>query len=150
MQKIEIKDITDDGIYRDDTITVEEIGLTDQDHLYFVQPVAVQVHLKRIADVILSHVQVKGRYHSTCARSLEVVERDWDADFDLDYQIDADQEELDLVEDIRQEVIMRIPVQVFSNEELVKNSKEKRQPQLQVEDQKGDTHQPFSQLKDLE
>ncbi len=148
MEKIKIRDIGERGLKVHDTISAELFGLTKEDYLWLVEPVQVDVSLKRFDATVLGDVRVSTRYQSSCCRTLEEIQRDWRDSFELDYEIGADQEYLDMEDDIRQEIIVRLPTRVLSDAEL-----KKEQEDLGIEEDDlppHNTYRPFAGLKDLE
>lgn len=148
MEKIKIKDIGERGLKVQDTISTEFFGLTREDYLWLVEPVRVDVKLKRFDSTVLGDVRVSTRFQSSCSRTLEDVCRDWEDSFELDYELEPEQELLDMEDDIRQEIIVRLPTRVLSDSEL---QKEQEDLGLEEEDMPpANTYRPFAGLKDLE
>lgn len=148
MEKIKIRDIGDKGLSVDDTISPEVFGLTKDDYLWLIDPVQVKVKLKRFESTVLGDIRVNTRYQSHCSRSLEEVQRDWRDSFELDYEIESEQEFLEMEDDIRQEIIVRLPTRVLSDAEL-----KKEQEDLGIEETDitpENTYRPFAGLKDIE
>lgn len=149
--RIHIKDIRPEGISVAYEMTSAEVGLTDQDYLYFVGPLCVTARLERIENTVLAKVKVRGHYKSFCSRTLVNVERDWVNEFLLDFSVTPSTEYIDLNDDVRQEVILALPVKVLCDEEM---KKERRAAPVEVEDELGPavirehkTYQPFADLK---
>lgn len=148
MEKIKIRDIGERGLNVKDTISPEVFGLSKEDYLWLIEPVQVDVMLKRFDATVLGDVKVSTRYQASCCRTMEEVRRDWRDSFELDYEISADQEFLEMEDDIRQEITVRLPTRVLSEEEM-----KKEQDELGIEDDEvtpENTYRPFAGLKDLE
>ncbi|MCA9395127.1 MAG: hypothetical protein KC900_13075 [Candidatus Omnitrophica bacterium] len=148
MEKIKIKDIGERGLTVRDTISEELFGLTNEDYLWLIEPVQVEIKLKRFDATVLGDVQVSTCYQSSCSRTLEDVRREWKDSFELDYEVEREQEFLDMEDDIRQEIIIRLPTKVLSDAEL-----KKEQENLGLEEEEvppANTYRPFAGLKDLE
>ncbi|MCA9408623.1 MAG: hypothetical protein KC733_08030 [Candidatus Omnitrophica bacterium] len=146
MIKINIKTISEEGIEIDDAIAVEEFGFAEDDYLKFIQPLSVHAKIKKYEDTLLADIKVKSRYRSFCSRSLEKVERDWQECFTLDFPIESTTEFVEISEDIRQEVITRLPVRVLSDKEMQKEEQEQEVKQ-EPPSVDADTYQPFANLK---
>jgi len=145
--KIKVKDIRSGGLDINTRIPEDFIGLTDQDYLYFITPLEVNAKLERVEDTILSKVHVKGRYSSHSYRSLDLVRRDWENEFTLDFPVDPSTDNIDLGESIRQEVILRIPMRILSDAELKAKSAFQSD---QKTDEELKTYRPFENLKDIQ
>jgi len=150
--KVYIKDIRSEGIELHYKIAAESIGLTPDDILQFIKPIDVYAKVERVEKTVLSKTKVSSRYKSFCCRSLVDVERDWSEEFVLDFEIKRDTEYIELDEDIRQEVILSLPIRVLSDEEIKKEAVEHREiiRKFQQSDKKAvRTYQPFADLKDI-
>jgi len=155
--KIKIKDIRPDGIEVSGQLEAEYIGLTEEDYLHFIKPVEVAAFVERVDDTVLAKIHVKSRYVSFCARSLERIERDWTQNFRLDFPIDRTKEYIDMSEDIRQEIIINLPVRLLSDAEMEKDRLAGQEEDHSAGDshqedreEKPKTYQPFKDLKDIE
>lgn len=155
--RIHLKEIKPEGILIKDTIPASDIGIDKDDFLQLVAPVNVTAKVFRADDVVIANCIIKSRYHSYCARSMEEVQRDWTESFDLEFPIDQKTEYIELDDDIRQEVIVRIPLKVLSDREL---AKERDNPAGEVNpdvpvilkelSSEENTHKPFDKLKMLD
>jgi uncharacterized metal-binding protein YceD (DUF177 family) len=148
--KIKIKDIKPEGIDIDYQINANEVGLSDREYLYLVEPLSVKAHIERIEDTVLVKGTVNSRYHSFCSRTLTPVERGWSAAFLLDFAIGKSTEYIEPDEDIRQEVILGLPVKVLCDEELKKeksSSQKLSDDEMKEPSAEGKSYQPFADLK---
>ena len=147
--KIFLRDVKPEGIDVHYAIPVEEIGLTKDDYLQFIKPLDVIAHLELVDDTLLSKTKVKSRYRSFCARTLIEVERDWSDEFILDFPVTKATEFVEMDEDIRQEVILGLPVRILCDAEMQKEAaalvEKENLDELSLENQR--THQPFKNLK---
>lgn len=146
--RINVRDITSKGLDVAADLSIEYMGLTKDDYVHFITPLHVTAHVNKFDTTILSNVQVSGRFESFCSRSLERLERDWQDKFTLDFEFDNTVEFINLGEDIRQEVILRLPVRLLSEKEEAKAKSEKEKSE-QVDSDIGEekTYQPFKNLK---
>ena len=146
--KVKLADIGQDEFIVDDYLDAEFLGLTKKDHLHFITPIDVNASLQRVDDRVVANVRAKGRFASFCYRTFEPVERNWSANFILDFSVDRNTQEIDLAEDIRQEVILNLPMRILSDAEEAKDRKmEKLKKNLEpFDDNKPDTYQPFKNL----
>ena len=142
MMIIKIKDIGKSGLDATGELSSEYIGLTKEDYVHFITPLAVQARLDRVDDFIIAKVKVAGTFESFCCQTLKPITLDWKDDFILDLSFEEAQEEIDLGDEIRQEVILRLPVKLYA--EGVKEGKFAPQEEL---DRPVETHKPFSDLK---
>lgn len=150
--RIRICDIRPEGIEVKDQIPKEFIELKPDEYINFIAPLEVTAKIEKIETTVLAKVHVKSRFKSFCARSLVPVEKDWSQDFLLDFEIDDMTEYIDLDEDIRQEVILALPMRVLSDEEeqleKIEELKQSRIPEATQKEAK--THKPFANLKDVD
>ena len=143
--KIHICDVGSDGLSIDESLDASFIGLTEDDYLKLIAPVRIQAKVERVDDTLFVHCTTQSRYESFCARSLEKVERDWQERFTLDFEIQSKQEYIDISEDIRQEIIIRLPTKVLSDAEI---NKEQAEPAAtEVVESESKTYQPFANLE---
>lgn len=149
MKKVLIRDITESGLHISDTISEELFEHSEEDYVRIIAPVEVKAVLRKFESTILGDIHVKTRYASFCSRSLEKLQRDWSAAFTVDYEIEEHQESLDLEDDIRQEILLQLPVRILSDAEMAKEAKEQEE-ELQEERPPENTHKPFAGLKDIE
>jgi len=149
--KIYIKDIRQEGIFVDYQIPAETLGLTQEDYLQFIKPIEVSALIERVDNTVLGKIKVKSRYKSFCCRTLVDVERDWPQEFLLDFQIDRATEFIEMDEDIRQEIILGLPVRVLCDEEMAKETDAALEPPLDESPTgpqgKKKTYQPFANFK---
>ena len=150
MEKILVRDISESGLPINDTISQNVFALTEDDYLRFIEPITVTGTIKRFDKTVLSDLQVSSKYASHCYRSLEKVQRDWKAKFTLDYELEPNQEYIELQEDIRQEIILRLPMRVLSDTEIEKDKLKNSSPDEQEDTPPENTYRPFAGLKDLE
>lgn len=117
IMKIKIKDIKPEGIEVSEQIAPEIIGLTPKDEGYFSEPLDVHARLSRVGNTVLAKTHVEGRYNTFCSRCVVDIQQDWRSDFLLDFPVEAATETIELDDDIRQEVLLRLPPKVLCKED---------------------------------
>ncbi len=150
MEKIKVRDIREGGIRIEDTIDPSIFELTQQDYLQLIQPVSVKARLRKFETTVLTEIDVATRFTCKCYRTLEQLERDWSDSFTLDYELEPQQEELDLQDDIRQEIILRLPTRVLSDKADEKVEVAETASTEDEDERPDNTYRPFEGLKDLE
>ena len=147
--KIYLRDVKAEGINVHYAIPVEEVGLTKDDYLQFIEPLEVTAHLELVDNTLLSKIKVKSRFKTFCARTLVEVVRDWSDEFILDFPVTKATEFVEMDEDIRQEAILGLPVRVLCDAEMAKEAaaleEKENLDELHTENQR--TQQPFKNLK---
>lgn len=114
--KIKVKSIALEGLKLNKSIDPSEIGVSEEEANY-LGPIDVTVFLERIGNTIVVQAQVRGKLLFSCARCLEDVERECCDDFKFDYAINKDTELIDVGEDIRQEILLNMPLKVLCRED---------------------------------
>ncbi|HLF17585.1 MAG TPA: hypothetical protein VI749_01665 [Candidatus Omnitrophota bacterium] len=149
--KIYIKDVRLEGIRVEYQIPSEAIGLAPGEYLQFIKPVQVYAQVDLVNDTLLCKTTVKSRYKSSCCRTLVDVERDWSQEFLLDFEIKRSTEFIELDDDIRQEIILSLPVRVLCDEEMAKEKESEKEASLDESPSgplsKQKTYRPFENLK---
>jgi len=147
--KILIRDVKPEGIDVHYVIPPDQLGLTKDDYLRFIEPLEVTAHLELVDDILLSKTKVKSRYQSFCARTLVQVVRNWSDEFILDFPVTKEIEFIDIDEEVRQEVILGLPVRILCDAEMQKEAEtlevKENLDELNTENQH--TQQPFKNLK---
>ncbi len=149
MKKILIRDILAGGLKVEDTIDPSLFEKSAEDVIQFIEPLKVKALLRRFESTILLDVEVKTRFETFCCRSLVKLQKDWGVRFNLDYEIEPYQESLDIEEDIRQEIILQLPLRILSDAEMLKEAQEIGE----VADEDAppeNTYKAFKGLKDIE
>jgi uncharacterized protein len=115
--KILTRQVSAEGLELKESFAVEFIEMARTDMLKFLGPFATKGRVTRVRDEIVVNVTASSRYTSFCARCLEELERDWNAQFTLAFNIKEHPEFIEADEEIRQEFIMHLPVQVLCRED---------------------------------
>ena len=113
---VQVKSLTTTPAVIEGSILPENIGLTEEDYIQFVEPIAVKSKVYLAGDTVIADVEVKGRFKAYDYRSLDDLEKDWKINFIIDFPIEYETEKIDMEEDIRQEIIMNLPLRVLQNE----------------------------------
>lgn len=150
--KIRIQEITPEGYDLEDYLDAAYIGLTKADPVYFIAPVVVTGQLYRVKESIIANLTASSRYASFCYRTLDPVQRDWSTRMTLDFPVDPLKQVIDIADEVRQEVIINIPLRVLSEAEMAKDAR--GEPSVfEADDESGDgdepekdTYRPFEDL----
>ncbi len=110
--KLIVKDIPKKGLELTENISAADIGLLEQE-LKCLSPLNIKAKISRVDNTILAHFDIHGQYEFACARCLEPVTDTHSDSFDFDYPIESSMQEINLGEDIRQEMIMRLPTRIL-------------------------------------
>ena len=111
--RIRVKDVKREGIEVRGELASEAIGERPTDELRFLAPLHISARVERVDLTLLVHVRMEGRYHCVCYRCLQDVEATWHRKFDLDFALQRQTEFVELDEDLRQEVILSLPMRVL-------------------------------------
>ncbi len=114
--KIVIRSIPAKGLELNETLEPSVIGLSADD-IRALSPLLVKGSVSRVGDTVVAHTEVTSHYMMECARCLREVAIDREDEFDFDYRIEEGMESIDLGEDIRQEVLMRMPLRVLCRQD---------------------------------
>ncbi len=114
--KIQIKQITTQGLEVHQTVEPTEIGL-EKEEIQLVSPLKVDARIEKAGEAILASGSVEAKYAFPCVRCLEVVESIQRHHFQFDYVLADVHDVVDLGEDIRQEMIMNLPSRVLCKED---------------------------------
>jgi len=112
-----VQQIKPEGIDLDQTYSAKSIGLTSEDNAWFITPIAIKAQAYRAEDAIILKAMAKSRYESICGCCLEEVKQDWAAEFTLIFDIEKQSEFIVMDEDIRQELILNLPVRIVCRDD---------------------------------
>jgi len=115
--KINIRQIKPVGIELTQTFPADFAGLTGEDDARFITPIKVKAEVSRAADEIIAGITAASRYESFCGRCLQEVKRDWEASFLVAFDIDGKTEFIEMDEDIRQELVLNLPLRILCRED---------------------------------
>src|SRR2546423_1795552 len=109
MIKFFVRDISSKGLDIDRTIPMEGIGLSAEE-IDLKSPITVKARVERVEDHIVAHAKVTADWGYMCSRCLEDFHEVHEKKYDFDFEITNTQnEEIDLGEEIRQEMILANP-----------------------------------------
>lgn len=114
--KVNIRNIPADGLDFDRTVAAEQIGLVDKD-FKVLSPLNIRAFIEKADDAIIAHTTVEGAYEMTCGRCLDPIEKKRRDTFDLFFEINPEDDFIDLGEDIRQEMLIKLSSIMMSAEE---------------------------------
>ena len=144
--KFRIKEVGQKGLTLEDALSPEVIGFTGEDYLQFVEPVKIKAEVRLIDDMLLAEIKATSRFRSFDYRTLDDVERDWKENFTLDYEVTAATDHIDLTEDIRQEIILSVPLRILKDEE--KKDQATVVPFADELDEEVEKYNPFEELEE--
>ncbi|MBF0385027.1 MAG: DUF177 domain-containing protein [Candidatus Omnitrophica bacterium] len=80
------------------------------DEIRFTGKVSLKANIDKTDSAILANISASGKLVSDCSRCLTETGADWEREFTLDFPINKNTEIVELDEDIRQEIIVNIPI----------------------------------------
>lgn len=111
--KVQVRRISNDGMDLNEFFPVDLIELTQKDVLTFISPLEISAKVTRGDDEVFAKITAKSCYDSFCDRCLEAVTQDWSAEFTLTFDAKECNEFIEMDEDIRQELILNLPVRIL-------------------------------------
>jgi len=115
--KIKIKDIPSSGLTESLQVAARDLALEDTGDIHFNDPVKVDFNLEKVSDMVLADVKVTAKFSTICGRCLEEVQQELKEDLELNFSINPRDEFIDLTEDIRQEMVLDMPVRVLCKQD---------------------------------
>lgn len=115
--KIKIKDIQSSGLKESLQVAAKDLGLEGTDDVHFLDPVKVDFNLEKVSNMVLANVKVIAKISTICGRCLEEVREELKENLEFNFSIDQRDDFIDLTEDIRQEMVMDIPVRVLCKQD---------------------------------
>ena len=115
--KIKVRDITDEGMELSQTVPAKELGIEDQEDFKFIAPLEVKAKLEKTSNTVLAKTAVEYKYSSFCVRCLEPIEKEYNGRFLFDFPKKEFPEVIDLGEEVRQEIVLDIPVKLLCRED---------------------------------
>lgn len=113
--KVRISEIREEGLTLSERIDPAALDLETPD-LRFTGPVQVTSLFQKQQDTVLVAVTVTGRTEEACGRCLEQSQHPYGGEFQLDYPVKG-RVELDVTDDIRQEILLSVPVKFLCRED---------------------------------
>jgi uncharacterized metal-binding protein YceD (DUF177 family) len=153
---VQIHSIGDAGYEIDDFLDAAWIGFDDSDVGRYVTPVKVKGTLFRAGNSVIAKLTGVSRYATICYRSSVPVEKDVSVSMVLEFMLEPHQQTLNLAEDIRQEMILGVPMRVLSDAEMAKDGNDTVEEEAEdsfsqfveddIADKPQDTYRPFEGL----
>ena len=113
--KVRISEISEEGLTLSESFDPAALGLGTPD-LRFTEPVQVTAVFRKQQDLVLVSAVADGQTEQICGRCLEKTPQDYSEEFQLDYSVKG-QLDLDVTDDIRQEILLSLPVIVLCQED---------------------------------
>ena len=114
--KIKVRDIKPEGLELDEKVSAKDIGVEEREDFQVTSPVRVKSKILKTSDRVLADTDIDYKYHSYCGRCLEIIEKEGHEHFLFDFPKQEFPEEIDLAEEIRQEVVMDVPLRLLCQE----------------------------------
>ena len=111
--RIQIRHIGLEGMDLQESFPADIIEIAQDDPLRFVAPFEIAAKVISADDEVVAMVTAKSSYASFCSRCLEEIEREWAVNFTLTFNAKEHSEFIDVDEDIRQELILNLPVRTL-------------------------------------
>lgn len=113
--KVRISEIPDGGLTLSERFDPASLDLETPD-LRFTTPLVVTALFQKQEEAVWVAVTVTGQTEETCGRCLERIPRPYGEEFQIDYSVQG-QVDLDVTDDIRQEILLSVPVKYLCRED---------------------------------
>ena len=114
--KVKVRSIPPEGLTIEKTSEPAEYDLADKD-LGDFSLLKMVIKMERIGNTVSADVSLKATLVLPCARCLELTEHPIDEHFQWNDTVTEMTEYVDLTEDIRQEIILDLPVKILCQED---------------------------------
>ena len=114
--KVKVRGIPKDGLHLEKSIEPIEIGLTEEE-MTCLEPLSVAIDLERIENTVVAEVGVTTKVSFSCSRCLEEFEKETVGEYKFEYEVNERTEFVDLGEDIRQEMLINLPVKILCRDD---------------------------------
>ncbi|MGE5308255.1 MAG: YceD family protein [Deltaproteobacteria bacterium] len=94
----------------EEEIAAKDLGLEDVPEIELREPIDAKAVVTRITNAVHVKLELRGKFELTCSRCANAFVKDIDKKMDLDYAVEPGQHELDLDPEIREELILGIPI----------------------------------------
>jgi len=108
--KIDVHQIPPDGLTLTEEIDAQALDLR-MDVVAAFDPIKVTAELYRVINAVTARVTVATRLRGTCSRCVEEFVIEVNNTFDLNYPLEKTTSAIDLDPDIREEIILGMPLQ---------------------------------------
>jgi uncharacterized protein len=115
--KICVKDIPAEGLEKTLTCQPQDIGLEDVYDLHFGSPLSIDVKLEKLKNTVFGQAHIKTIITTTCGRCISDVNQEMSRDLELNFSVEKQTDCIDVGDDVRQEVMMNLPVKILCTEE---------------------------------
>lgn len=107
--KIYLAKIPPEGFVQEEQVLASSLQL-DTEVIKFIAPVKVKARINRITNAVTVDLLLESRIEYTCSRCLLSFEIDFNKNSQLNYQVEKNEQVLDILEDIRQEIMLDYPL----------------------------------------
>lgn len=108
--KIDVHQISPDGLTLTEELDAQALDL-GMDVVTALDPIKVTAELYRVINAVTARVSVATRLRGTCSRCVEDFVIEVNKTFDLNYPLEKTTSAIDLDPDIREEIILDMPLQ---------------------------------------
>lgn len=115
--KIKIKSIPLEGMTIDGSFSKDLIGVGDDNVFEFLGDLYICANIQKVGNEVLIKVEVSGDYRDDCSRCLDEVKNTWKCNINLNFEVEQNQEILDITDDLRQEILIRVPAKVLCDKD---------------------------------
>jgi len=107
--KIEISRIPFEGLEIEEDLTPLELELEEAGIVWFTGPIHIKADVSRITNAVTVAAQLSGSLRMTCSRCLNEFDVSLKKDLQLNYPIEKQQRHIDIMDDIREEILLEYP-----------------------------------------
>ena len=113
--KINVNQIPFEGLVVLEALTAAELELDSVD-FKFPQPIRVRLEAQKITNAVTLNVTLKSTLKATCSCCICEFDLELDQRLTFNYQIEKLQDYIDPTQDIREEIILGLPMRVLCKE----------------------------------
>lgn len=115
MLRIKISDIQPQGLELDVKVPGDSIAL-EGDELKAITAISVKAKIEKVGHTIIARSLIQSVYAGNCSRCLEPASQPWKNSYIFNFSVDPTTEFIDLSEEVRQELILNLPVRLLCAE----------------------------------
>ena len=116
--KIRVADIRGGGIFQQsEKISAKELGFSNEYDVTFDSDFNIDAAIQRLNSVLIAETTVAVKMSTVCSRCLEPMTLDWKKSFIFDFAVSKETQSVDMNEDIRQEVLLNLPLKLLCTED---------------------------------
>jgi uncharacterized protein len=116
--KIRLAQIPLEGVTLKEKVASGELDI-DTELVSFVGPLELTAEVSRITNAVTVHLCVRATVSFTCGRCIERFSQAYEKEMQASYQVQSNDELLDIGEDIREEILLDYPIQPLCKEECL-------------------------------